>query len=296
MNYEKFREALAEEVRRLAGGRLQVRLDVLTKNNGVKADAIELREQGSRFAPVLYLESFYEQYLRGVGVSHLASLVLDCYEEFRKNPPLSAEFLDDYEKASPSIFCKIINYERNRKLLEEVPFEGWLDLAVVCYYRMELEEAGSATVLIRNSHLREWGITEKELWEQAWKNTVEKLKPFWRRLGDILSEDDRFDGGEPENLSSLYLLTNVKKCLGAVCIRYPGMAENIGEKLKNDYYVLPSSIHECLILPAEGYSSSRLRNMVREINETRLPPQEVLSDQIYYYDRNLRELQIREGA
>ena len=66
----------------------------------------------------------------------------------------------------------------------------------------------------------------------------------------------------------------------------------IAGRLKSDYYVLPSSIHECLILPAEGFSGSQLRSMVREINETRLPPQEVLSDQVYFYDRHLRRLTV----
>ena len=74
------------------------------------------------------------------------------------------------------------------------------------------------------------------------------------------------------------------------------MAEQIGESLKSDYYVLPSSIHECLILPAEGFSEAQLKTMVEEINETRLPPQEVLSNQVYYYDRNLRRLAVAREA
>ena len=296
MNYEKFQEALAEEVRRKSEGRLQVRLDTLTKNNGVQADAMELREPENRYAPVLYLDSFYDQYLKGVGISHLASLALDCYEEFRKNPPVSADLVEDYRTAAPFLFCKIINYERNRRLLEEVPFERWLDLAVVCYFQMELPEEGNAAVLIRRSHLRMWGIEEELLWETAWKNTREKLKPLWQNLRDLLAGDERFEDDAPGEMSSIYLLTNVRKCLGAICIHYPGMTETVERCVKCDYYVLPSSVHECLILPAEGYSGGQLREMVEEINETRLPPQEVLSDQVYYYDRSLRRLMIQGEA
>ena len=97
-------------------------------------------------------------------------------------------------------------------------------------------------------------------------------------------------------MAAIYLLTNTRKYLGAICIHYPGMAEQIGESLKSDYYVLPSSIHECLILPAEGFSEAQLKTMVEEINETRLPPQEVLSNQVYYYDRNLRRLAVAREA
>lgn len=295
MNYEKFREVLAEEVRRQSEGKLQVRLNTLTKNNGVAADALEMQEPGSRYVPVLYLDSFYEQYLRGVGIAHLASLILDCYEEFRRTPPLRPEQLENYEKAAPSVFCKVINYERNRRLLEAVPHERWLDLAVVYYCQLDFQGTENATLLLHNSHLKLWGISREQLQERAWANTLEQLTPLWQDLKEVLGEDDRFAPGEPEELASIYLLTNIRKCLGAICIHYPRMAEQIGEKLQSDYYVLPSSVHECLILPARGYDGRQLKEMVKEINDTRLPPQEILSDQVYYYDRNLRRLGIREA-
>ena len=114
MNYEKFCEELTEEVRRLAGEELQVRKQTVQKNNGVEADALEIRTPDSKFSPILYLEDFYEKYLRGVGIAHLAVLMMDCFAELRKYPPTSAELFEDYRRASSGIFCKLVNYEKNR--------------------------------------------------------------------------------------------------------------------------------------------------------------------------------------
>lgn len=294
MNYEKFCQELAEEVKRQAGRELRVKLQKISKNNGVEADALEIQAPGSRFSPILYLEDFYEQYLRGVGVSHLAALMLDCYEEFRKNPPASEKlFFETYQQAAPEIYCKLVNYEKNLSMMEQIPHERWLDLAVVYYYQMELPKEGAATILIRNTHLKQWNIPGSRLRRDAWENTLRKLTPTWKNLSEVLAEEADFQLEEDqEPPAPVYLLTNVKKCLGAICIHYPRMTEMIAGRLKSDYYVLPSSIHECLILPAEGFSGSQLRSMVREINETRLPPQEVLSDQVYFYDRHLRRLTV----
>lgn len=291
MNYKKFCEELAEEVKRQAKEKTEVKLQKIRKNNGVEADALEIYTHGSRFSPILYLEEFYEQYLKGVSVTHLASLMLDYYEEFRKNPPVFEDTFETYEQAAPEIFCKLINYEKNSSLLTQVPHERWLDLAVVYYYQMELS-GEEATILIRNSHLKQWKITGARLRQDAWDNTLKRMAPCWKNLTEILEEAGLKQEDGQESAVPVYLLTNTKKCLGAICIRYPRMAEFIAGRLKSDYYVLPSSIHECLILPAGGFSGSQLRNMVREINETRLQPQEVLSDQVYFYDRNLRRLSV----
>lgn len=37
-----------------------------------------------------------------------------------------------------------------------------------------------------------------------------------------------------------------------------------------------------------------MRNMVREINASELPEEEVLSDEVYYYDREKKKLLIAE--
>lgn len=293
MNFKMFQDALAEEIRQQSGGKVQAVCQHLTKNNGVVREALEIRAPGERISPSIYLESFYQQYLKGVSIAHLARLMLAQYREFQEKARLPEDFFGDYEKASEGIFCKLINCEKNRTLLCEIPHELWMDLAIVCYYRVDQGFLEEATILIRNEHLKRWNITPDELKERAWKNTLEKRPPQLQKLSSLLRQWGVLEHEEQDVLeeSPLYLLTNSGKCLGAICIRYPGEAEKIGERLGSDYYVLPSSIHECLILPAgDRYSAGELQDMVREINSTQLQPQEILSDHVYYYDRSSRRL------
>ena len=95
----------------------------------------------------------------------------------------------------------------------------------------------------------------------------------------------------PDWQSPLYLLSNKQKTLGAVGIAFPGQADRIAAELGSDYYVIPSSIHECLILRAdEGHTPEELNEMVAEVNRTQVSPQEILADHVYYYSPDRREI------
>lgn len=80
-------------------------------------------------------------------------------------------------------------------------------------------------------------------------------------------------------------MTNVTGIYGASAILYPKMPKRLYEKLGCSYYLLPSSIHEFLVVPADaGIYSENLRNIVCEVNETQIEEEEVLADSVYYFD------------
>ena len=67
----------------------------------------------------------------------------------------------------------------------------------------------------------------------------------------------------------------------------------IGQILKNDYYILPSSVHEVIIVPySEILVCSKLDEMVREINITQVEEEDVLSNHVYLYDRGSGKLRV----
>ena len=84
----------------------------------------------------------------------------------------------------------------------------------------------------------------------------------------------------------MYVLSNNQRNYGAVSILYEGLLKDIGERLQEDYYVLPSSVHEVIIVPeSNSPGQEELEHMIVEINETQVEPEEVLSDRAYYYSR-----------
>ena len=91
----------------------------------------------------------------------------------------------------------------------------------------------------------------------------------------------------------MYVLTNTQKLYGAGCMLYPGLLEAISEKLDADLYLLPSSIHEVILLPAESrICQKELAEMVDSINRTELAADEILSSSVYYYSRTQQALSI----
>jgi hypothetical protein len=283
MNYQQFQETLADEVRHRSGGRLSVTLRTVTKNNGVCRRAMEVRSSGTDLHPSIYLDSYFDEYRKGVSVGHLANLVLEQCSEYGRDVRLPENFFRVYGDVSKHLFCKLINGQMNRAELRGVPNRPWMDLTLVCYYRVDETILPDASILIRKEHLNFWGISENRLFEDAWSNTKREQKPVFSTLSSALSEMN-IDCAEEES-SPLYILTNEQRCFGAVCIGYPDETDRIASEVGGDYYIIPSSIHECLILSAdELYRPGTLNRMVREINRSQLEPQEVLSDHVYFYD------------
>ena len=200
---------------------------------------------------------------------------------------LPDESLRSYERINDRIYSRLIRTEQNREALERIPFEPWMDLAVTCYVQMEKD--GSADGIQVTSDLLElWGVSKEEVLHKAWKNTIDRKDPVFRNLRDVILEMSYAAGfGDIPGYesSSLFLLSNKERWYGAVCIAYPLIPFFIEKTLQiSSYYVLPSSVHECLILPDEGmYEKEELDALVRRVNRMELEPADILCSHVYYY-------------
>lgn len=307
MSYEEFREIFVTEIRRQIGEEYRVILQTITKNNGISRDAVSIARGENKIAPVIYIESFYENFRKGNSVVRLAAILLENYRGISEALlQTDTDFFSDYEKACGHIYCKLINIGMNREILKEIPYRTYLDLAVVYYYMYENTMQEQATILISSRHMELWGITEEELDRKAWENTVADLKPHFCPLRDIVKEymedpeeknlrcEDAVmtvEENEERHLLPMYVLTNQKKVFGAICIRYPDMLRQLAEKIGGDFYILPSSVHECILVPADDLvTRDMLREMVTDINHTQVEPQEVLADQVYLYSCALERI------
>lgn len=185
-----------------------------------------------------------------------------------------------------------MNAEKNRELLDQVPHDIYLDLAMVFFYMEEDEKCRQKIFLINNQQMEEYGLAKEKLRVWAMKNTPRLLPVSFHSMEEILREFhlwERF-GGETGQVS-MYVLTNVKMFLGAACMFYPEVLRTIGDAVQGNLYILPSSIHECIILPAaEGYSKEELEEIVRQVNEAQVPEQEILSDTVYFYHKSMGKI------
>lgn len=284
MTYCQFVQEVEEKIKEEVRENLSVSVYTTLKNNGVKRTGLIFSESGLNIAPAIYLETFYEGYKKGQTVCEVAEDILTLYGKVRMEQSLEEEDIRCYEKVRGRIVFRMINYHSNRELLKDVPFVPFLDLAVVFYILIEASVHGMVSLLIQESLKMAWKVSVSDLYEQALQNTP-FLLPYEFGSMQALLEDKGLDP-YPSEEEFLYVLSNRFRSFGAASILYPGRLKNIGRILEDDYYVLPSSVHEVLIVPKEHVDDRKaLDDMVREVNETCVEEEEILSGHAYYYDR-----------
>ena len=301
MSLSLFTTIVMQKLQIKLGERFTVLSSNIRKNNGVELSGIVIREKDCNTHPTIYINDFYEEYKRGASVEAIAENLRDIFKRNRLVKSVDLSTFTDYEKAKKQIAFKIINYEKNRELLKEVPHKVIYNLAIVFYYMVkEVPFEGKATILINDSHLKNWKISEEELYQNAMINTPIMLPARIENIENVMmnllesgvcedAEDLLCHFGEAEKGSDkipMYVLSNKKNIFGAACMIYPGVLKNFAYKKQTNFYVLPSSVHEVILLPETNImDKDSLLEMVTEINRTQVEETEVLADSVYFYDR-----------
>ena len=293
MEYREFLENVRKEVESRYDSNVSVTLNHVMKNNGTELDGITIMEKDKNIAPTIYINSFYDRYREGVSLKAVVSQIIRIYNQNKNSININADYFENYENVRKTIVYKLVNYQKNKKLLEDVPYKRVLDLAVVFYCLIEQRKGVSATALIHNEHLRIWNVTEDEIYNDALKNTPVLLAGSIVPMSKILSEiagtapvdnDEKVCEYTGEDI--LYVLTNSSRVNGAACILYDNLLKKFANDVHSDLYILPSSVHEVIIVPKKNaFDKSELADMVREVNEQGVSQDEILSDNVYEYNR-----------
>lgn len=294
MEYLEFLEQIKGRVQDRVGESARVNVNIIYKNNIHPLEGMTILREDENVSPAIYLQDYYEMFEQGLSMDQIAEEILEYHEMNQKAGRFDVSFYTDFEKVKERIAFRVIHYEKNTELLREVPHRRFLDLALVYYYKLDSELFGSASILVRNIHMEMWGTGEEELYRLAWENTLRLLPCKFMDVVDLIEELSS-SGWELDLYQEipLFVLSNAEKNFGAALIVYPHILEMVGEKLGMDYYVLPSSIHECIIIPmVPGLEAELLHEMVQEMNEEHVEPEEVLGASVYCYRRRTKKLDI----
>lgn len=296
-DYDEFEEKIVDCVRARLDQEVGIEITEVTKNNGVVLKGLSLKESDSSISPTIYLERYYAGYRDGRSMEEIADEIVDVYHRGNLGAFFDvADFLD-FEKAKTRIVYKLVNYEKNKVLLKQIPHKPFLDMAVVYYYLLENDRLENATILIYNNHLESWNVTLNEIDQLAKENTPLLLKADLRSITEVLyqiirsrNEEDAEKFLELENETEsdpiMYVLSNKSKIFGAAAILYDDVLKNFSEKMQKDLYILPSSVHEVILIPKEeSMEWEKLQEMVKEVNSTQVEDVEILSDSVYCYQR-----------
>lgn len=294
MEYKEFVEYIKMNAGYIAGEGGNITINHVIKNNGCEMDGLVIMEKGKDIAPTIYLDSFYELYTNGENIKNIIRQIELIYEQNRNNVTFDVNILKHFDTIKDKIVYKVVNYRSNEKLLEQVPHKRILDLAVVFYCLLDNEYGRSATALIYNNNLKNWNVTIDDVYKAALKNTPDLLHSKISSMAALFEKCGVNVDGEEVDLkdyvpSDMYVLTNESKLNGAACILYENVLYDFAQKLGADLYILPSSVHEVILLPKLSmFEKDELVNMVKEVNTEGVAADEVLSDHVYEYNRTER--------
>lgn len=304
VGYEEFCEQVKNEIKNYLPEEYQnckIATGNMLKNNGVAYDGLSLIRE-NQASPNIPLQSFYMDYCYGqLSINEIMQKMAQTYLAGVKNSPDFKVEDFQYDLIKEHIFAAVCNAEMNQELLQRVPHERKEDLAVVFRALVLSNEEEKGSCLITNEHLKYWGIDEDTLKAGAFESMKKEMPPTFKCMETVLRGlipetelKELFEIVIPEDTESeMYVLTNPDTFYGATYMFDKKVMGEVAEKLEANLVILPSSIHEVLILREDENSDyDMFRDMVKGVNETQLLPTEILSGEVYRFDRDTHELTI----
>lgn len=290
-SYERFCMNMHNALKKRCEEGCEINLQTVQKVNGVILRGITIVGKKGNIMPALYLDKFYQEYEEGSTFEEVVDLFLREYESAAVEEDFDIQFFTEYEKVKPRLGFKLLHYEMNKDLLFQIPHKRYLDLAIVCYCDIKDKRIGHGSILIRNEHMEVWEIGAEQLVSDAMENMPRLYPADFINMAAVLRELYKDPASLLNFTLPMFVLTNKERLNGAASLLYEGQMEKIGRFLKEDYYILPSSIHEVIILPkSKGTDENYLSRLVDEINHEQLAREEILSNHAYLYHCDTKEV------
>lgn len=295
MDYELFKDEIAAAIKEAAerelGGEVKIGR---TPKNSIMMDSLNYLPEGASVGAVVYQKNLYEQYLAGEDISGIAAEHIQIFKEKAKEWE-KIEMMANEKIKLENVYPALVPRQGNEEYLEKIPYIPFEDLAIT--FRISVDEI-EGTMLVNNQMLERLAVSVEELKEAALHGAVFteniSLMDVIECMHSIMSDD--YEPSEDishvkDSDSPMIVISNKNKIYGAGSILSSDVMEKVSQALEGDVYILPSSVHECIAVPAQDRSrENELRDIVREINKAQVLPEEVLSNQVYFYDSRERTL------
>lgn len=296
MNFSEFSLALTTLVNAKLGDNYEVSNTKITKNNGNRLHGINVKCSGKNVSPTFYVDDLYDQYENGeISFEEcFEKIVREVRKTFDNLPDLHLEQFNDFSKVKDKILYKLINTAANEELLKDVPYETVNDLSKIFFVNVS-EKVGEMAFTIRNEHMSAWGITAEDISSAADANmpqmggeTFMSLAHMINQLNEIQIVDESED-----TESTTFVLSNRDRVFGAAAALYTGEIQRLAERREADIYIIPSSIHEVLLLvDSEETDAEDIKKTILDVNEAQVAPEERLSNNLYKYCRETDKIEV----
>ncbi len=306
MDFEQFKGDFIEDVKQKLyenGVDANVTVNEVSKLNE-SYEALSVTPEGSNIGVNVNLDRFFEAYENGVDYNEVVDRAVGVIERgFNEQPTVDVASLTDYSQMKDKLVMEVVSIEANADMLENIPHKEMEDMAVVYRFVLNDSDDGRATILATNQLIETMGVTPEQLHADAMENAPELKPAVIKGMSEVMAE---MMGMSPEDLAmmgmptdpadeQMYVATTPDQIHGAGIIAYQDFMDKAAERVGGDFFILPSSVHEVLIVPDNGQMDlEQLQDMVREVNATQVSPEEKLTDNVYHYDSKDKVFELGE--
>lgn len=296
MGYGEFMAGLMAGLKGMMGKEYSFFMDDIPVINGNVKHSLTIRKGNNAAAPCICMDRFYHDYVNGyMKMEDIAEMAAGIYRKEMEHGDLDTEFIKDWESARKKIRFRLVNTERNAGMLSGMPYREFLDLSVIYYVQVSMPGKINGMAHIHDRFLSFWDVDEEDLYCAAVENMPDtELRSIVEVIGAFgTSEDVKKTNNMDGLLCGMYVLTNRNGLYGAACMLNMEMMRKAADSLGSDLWILPSSIHELILIPKqEFYNVQDIAKMVKDVNDTELRPDELLSYHVYEYNRETEKVSI----
>lgn len=306
MDFEQFKEELASSVKEIMyskyGMEVEVEARTMEKMNS-SYEALTVKPEDSIIGVNLNATALYQQYEKGIDIDVITSKAAELAESaLNSRPDFDIDSFKDYSKMKETLTMEVVSAERNAALLETVPHRIMEDMAVVYRFEVNTTTTERGSILVTNQMLDQYGITAEQLHADALIHAPEVKPIVIEGMAQVLAKQMGVEDLEmlglniPPEQEQIFVASVEGNVHGAGVIAYQDFMEKASERVGGEsFFILPSSIHEILIVPDNGLMDlQHLESMVREVNATTVDPADKLTDNVYHYDAKDKVFELGE--
>ncbi len=304
MEYIKFKDEIVKRLKVLFGEEYEVYEETIIKNNSINLEAITVYKSDCRVSPNFYVKDLYNCYRKGIAIEEICDWILKKY--FKSIKEKEFDNIDlSFEHNKDNIVMKLVSKDMNSAILDTIPHWEYLDLCVSFHLVISVKDNSVSSMRITNDLFdtfkeEDSTLNTEKLLKLARKNTERILPACIYKMDDFLQmlftrkDLSECKLSEVDIKKDILVVSNKYQINGATSILYESVIKKLAKIFKKGFFLIPSSVHETIIINDNMIDIHNMIDMIKDVNHTVIKPQEILSDSLYYYDINKKQMKIIE--
>lgn len=301
MDKDEFMRKLENRLNERYGTGYKVVIKTVLKYNGVKRMSVTLYKEQIDCSPAIYIDDLYQQYKETDDIDNVADIVINLLKVVNcTNYNFDIDILKTWELVKTKLDLRIMSKEMNKELLKDIIWIDYLDLAVYPVVILTRTKDGSTSVKVTRKLAEEWGVSGDDILREAMTNAWSQNLYGCKDVSELLKEH-HYSSKQEIQLNDIIqpfkmlILSNDELNYGAAAILDKEFMKLIHYRIGGPFFVLPSSVHETIAFRSDRADVAELRSIVRNINKRYVNDEEVLSNNVYYFDGENLSI-AKEGA